>query len=449
MRPNIQKWADQLKILAASSSGQSLHSIDGWALCGHAVVLEVEDAETALETVKVVANYAGVALQIIPPTELVTQFSHWGASLTDQVPKIVYLTPGAWLGGASIESFLEENDLSCTDAELCKQFRNQLIDALQNATERTPFVVVTGAPSFNALHVSLRKMDLFDRRIQIAPLSKDELAEEFIAAVGQDRLGETFLGHLPRLGALLKYEYPDRRRRRLAQQALSRLSWSEQRKVELPDLLRFVGYGTAERAPPEISKELRWRNAVHEAGHALLAQLDSREQLPPTYCSILSGTDSHGIVIPNVESIEVTTLDTTLRDAEYRIRVRLAGRAAEQLLLGVDDLSASGSSEDLKRASNSARQMLGEWGMPTKGKSPGTISQNLAILVDEPTPSEAHHIESQVRTFLEEQYQATLDLLETHKNYLLAVAEDLSNKMVLFEEDFWELRNRHQPKELV
>jgi hypothetical protein len=57
-----------------------------------------------------------------------------------------------------------------------------------------------------------------------------------------------------------------------------------------------VVYGTSEVAIKVDEGEKRRRHAIHEAGHALISHLDSKDRLPPSYCSVLKHDDLHARV---------------------------------------------------------------------------------------------------------------------------------------------------------
>jgi hypothetical protein len=141
------------------------------------------------------------------------------------------------------------------------------------------------------LDVSLRSVSYFDRRIRFPDVSPAIYAKWFLSELADETLAMSITQNPRKLGALLRHEYPDQRRRRLMQKAMRRVAWREQRPLEFADLVKFATYGTSE-VDPEVNPEAStYKHAVHEAGHALITHIDSKDQIPPSYCSVLKHTD--------------------------------------------------------------------------------------------------------------------------------------------------------------
>ena len=138
---------------------------------------------------------------------------------------------------------------------------------------------------------------------------------------------------------MIHHEFPRKRQRDIFFQAVKRLAWRTKRKVTYQDLVIFAAYGTSEADVSVDPPMLRYRHAVHEAGHALLVHLDSREKLPPEYSSVIKRGNTLGIVVRRYEDHERISNDLSYCDIVHKIRVLLAGRAAEYLLLGANEIS--------------------------------------------------------------------------------------------------------------
>ena len=432
---NLLAWATQLKQLTEFGGAVADAQREDWSLCGHAVLLEVDEPDTTRVVLQDVAAQSGMALLDVAVADVVGAADGWMQALAAPTPTIAYLTPGAWMGGDSIAEFLMGADPGVADDDACRQFRDKLIAFLSDTVHAHPVVLVTGIGASDMLHVALRQVGLFDRRIKVARTTDAQLTEEFIQAVGEPYLGPSLRSDRARLARLLRHEYPKRRRRALMQRALRRQAWAEGRPVEMADLLRCAAYGTAECAPVVVSEDVLWSHAVHEAGHAVVEHLDSVERKPPSYCSILTGVDSLGVVVPNAESIEIRTDDALWRDVTHRLRACLGGRAAEQVVLGLERLSAVGSRTDLDSASRLAGRMVAIWGLPLGDASLEQTAENLLVWAGEPSLAESAHADLRVRRLLQEQYGRTLRLLEQHRDYLLRIAQALLERTVLLQED--------------
>ena len=426
----VKKWAAELGRLTVGLAPGA-----DWDMVGHAVMVEADDADDVQEMMHHIAGEAGMQLHIIGCAQIVADFPQWLEALPLDVPSIIYLTPGQWLGGEPDEDSEALSDVQ-HDAEASQSFRQQLADVLRQSIPSYPVVFVTVGRCFDALAPLLRQAGLFDRRIRVSELPDQGLAQSFIAEIGPAPLAPSLTQHNQRLASVLRHEYRDRRRRGLMQKAMQRLAWKEQRPLELDDLLYFAVYGTSEVDCRTDDRAKKRRHAIHEAGHALISHLDSREKQPPSYCSILKQDDSHGIVVPSYQAHEINSDDLTYGDVAHKVRVLLGGRAAEHLLLGANEISARGSMSDLDKATRMAGTLFAMWGIPLDGSTDVGAGANLAVMIGKTSDSESHHIETLARKFMQEQFLITLSLIKQNSNYLDQIVEALIARTVLVQNDF-------------
>jgi len=136
--------------------------------------------------------------------------------------------------------------------------------------------------------------------------------------------------------------------------------------------------------------------------------------------------------MPAFEGHEQSDHDPSFSDILHRIRVLLAGRAAEDLVLGAQQTSAPGACSDLQKATEFAASMIKDWGYG--GES---THKNLAVFTNEVSPVELASAEEKVRTLLGEQYLEVLAIFNKHKTYLMQIIYVLCEKKVIFTEDFY------------
>jgi cell division protease FtsH len=105
-----------------------------------------------------------------------------------------------------------------------------------------------------------------------------------------------------------------------------------------------------------LTDEEKERIAYHEAGHALMAAMTPTAD-PLQKVSIIPRGGSLGATEQTPEKERYTMLKSYLLD---RIAILLAGRAAEKVKYG--DVS-TGAGDDLKKATQLARNMVCQWGM--------------------------------------------------------------------------------------
>ena len=116
-----------------------------------------------------------------------------------------------------------------------------------------------------------------------------------------------------------------------------------------------MAYGTQIRSRVRTDKE-RWATAVHEIGHASVPTEYSGD--PVNRITIVMTDKSLGLMDSSPEEGE--RYDWTDEQFIVRLRMMLAGRAAEKVIL---QKISTGASNDFERASQLARQMVGVYGM--------------------------------------------------------------------------------------
>ena len=105
-----------------------------------------------------------------------------------------------------------------------------------------------------------------------------------------------------------------------------------------------------------IKPEEKRKTAIHEAGHAIVAKR-LKTQDPVHHISVIPSGNALGVTVYLPEEDKHSVYKTELFE---RIAVMLAGRTAEELLL--DDISG-GASNDIQRATETARKMVTQLGM--------------------------------------------------------------------------------------
>ena len=405
-----------------------------WNLAGQAVVIEADDEEVVKELVQHVAEAAGIHLHTFTANGVLEEFPDWCDGLTAPEPSMAYMSAGGWQG-AKFAELNPDAPPSTYDQDKCNEFIVALKDAIQTKVSLLPVVLVTTVKRFEQLNISLREAGMFDRRIQMPKLSDEAVFGVFAEELGVENLDESITGQMSKVACLLRDCYPDSRRRRLMQKSLQRLSWRESRQLKYADLVKISCYGTGEVDIVFHDEVNSRRNAIHEAGHAVIGHVCSRNKTPASYCSIIPRDDMHGVVVPAYESHERKSNDLSYKDTVYNIKVALAGRAAEHLLLGVDEIGASGASSDMEKATQIAGSMFGLWGLSDDNSSIESAGKNLATVIGDATPSELAHVENMVRSFLQKMYIETMDTLKANSTYLCGIVDALSAQHFLMQED--------------
>ncbi len=172
-----------------------------------------------------------------------------------------------------------------------------------------------------------------------------------------------------------------------------------------------------------FSEEVVHRLAVHEAGHATARLFGRTHGEEITYVSIAPRSDGRvGYIAAGDTSSAVMIRDDYLD----RIRILLAGHAAEEVVFGTDgvsDLSGSyGPVSDLAQATNLARHLLGQTGLGGEGD----LLWWDAVSVDSDVS-----LDSEIEHMLNECYAASVALLRKHRKVLDKIAAELRAKQEL------------------
>jgi cell division protease FtsH len=185
-----------------------------------------------------------------------------------------------------------------------------------------------------------------------------------------------------------------------------------------------------ERRSMILSDDEKKNTAYHEAGHALVA-------------SLLPNADPlHKVtIIPRGMALGVTMqlpLDdkhTYTRDfLEAQLAIMMGGRVAEELFL---NHITTGAGNDIEQATSIARRMVCEFGMSDLGPLAfGKNQQEIFLGRDLATQRDfsedtAIKIDLEVKKFVTTGYQRAKDILNTHREVLVRIAEALLEREIL------------------
>lgn len=164
--------------------------------------------------------------------------------------------------------------------------------------------------------------------------------------------------------------------------------------------------------------------AYHEAGHALISKLmlpcDNVSKI--TIIPTSNGAGGYTLTIPK---------DTNYQTLDYlnkRLMVMLGGRAAEEIIFGSDKVT-TGAFNDLKTATSLVTAMITQYGM---GESLGLL--NLSEIQNSSSIS-SQDVVTESREKLLSLYNEAKDILVAHLSTLNLIAEELSDKETLMEEE--------------
>ncbi len=193
-----------------------------------------------------------------------------------------------------------------------------------------------------------------------------------------------------------------------------------------------------ERKSRVISPKEKEITAYHEAGHALVAAA-VKDADPVQKVSIVSRGFAGGYTMKlPMEDQHLKTRQQFLAD----LAMMMGGYASEKLTFG--DVS-TGASNDLKEATNLARQLVTRYGMSDMGPMTFGKTEELLFLGREISTEKnysekvAAEIDEQVRAFLMHAFEMAQKILKAQKPALTKIATVLMEKETLEHDDFYNL----------
>jgi len=192
---------------------------------------------------------------------------------------------------------------------------------------------------------------------------------------------------------------------------------------EIDEAIDRVVAGGPARKGRMIRPEEKRRVAVHEAGHALVATLTPGAD-PVQKVTVIPRGRAGGFTLTAPEEEQMLY---TRSELEARLKMLLGGLAAEEVLMGE---RSTGAQDDLKRATLLAREMVSRYGM---GQSVGlmAVPDSEWPGVQSVSQESAAAIEREVQALLDRLYREVRGLIEAHRDRLLALVVELSDRETL------------------
>ncbi len=184
--------------------------------------------------------------------------------------------------------------------------------------------------------------------------------------------------------------------------------------------------------------------AFHEVGHALAAALLKHSD-PVHKVTIVPrtlGALGYTMQLPDEEKYLVSK-----EEMLDQITVMLAGRAAEEIIF---NLVSTGASNDIEKATETARSMVTIYGMSEKFDMMALESIGNRYLDGKPiqnfSASTAAIIDDETLTIIKNAHEIAKQLLEHNKELLSKIAEELLEKETLMGDEFMEMINDNTKK---
>ena len=183
----------------------------------------------------------------------------------------------------------------------------------------------------------------------------------------------------------------------------------------------FESFNSGERRQWDPSELMR--TARHEAGHAFLCYHGGET---PSYLTIVA-RGNHGGYMQHGDNENKGTY--TKKDLINRIRVSLAGRAAEIVYYGAEDGITTGASGDLESATRVAQAMICTYGMDDPfGLS--VIGHEAAV-----NGELSAEVRARVNTLLSEEMKNVIEIINQNKSAIDALVEKLMQNSYMTGDD--------------
>ncbi|MCS6979756.1 MAG: ATP-dependent zinc metalloprotease FtsH [Flavobacteriales bacterium] len=208
---------------------------------------------------------------------------------------------------------------------------------------------------------------------------------------------------------------------------------NEIQKEDFNDAIDRV-IGGLEKKNKIISPEEKRVVAYHEAGHAVVSWL-LRYASPLVKVTIVPRGQSLGAAWYLPEERQITTTEQILDE----LTATMGGRAAEQVIFGK---ISTGALSDLERVTKQAYAMVSLFGL---NERLGNLSyydstgQSEYALTKPYSEKTAEIIDEEVKKIVENAYQRAVNILKEYREKLIAVAERLIEKEVIYREDMEEI----------
>ncbi|MAS32955.1 MAG: cell division protein FtsH [Anaerolineaceae bacterium] len=379
---------------------------------------------------RAVAGEANVAFFSLAASEFVEMFVGVGASRVrdlfkrakENAPSIIFIDEidavgrrrGTGLGGGHDER---------------EQTLNQLLAEMDGFDQNESVIIMAATNRADVLDPALLRPGRFDRQVTVgAPDRKGREAILKIHSKGKPLADDVKLDELAK--ATIGFSGADLAN--LANEAALHAARAARKRITMMDFTdAFERIVLGIKSPPLANEQERRLTAFHEAGHALVAALT------PHADPLFKIT-----IVPRGQALGVTTFlpDDDRRNYSRnqliaRIHVGLGGRAAEQIVLGEVSTGAMG---DIRQVTNIARRMITQFGMSEKlglvDLSHEDDQPFLGYSIQRNVPysdDTLAMIDDEIKTMISDAYDHVLDLLQTNRDKLDKVAQELLDNEVV------------------
>ncbi|MCL2577733.1 MAG: AAA family ATPase [Defluviitaleaceae bacterium] len=293
-----------------------------------------------------------------------------------------------------------------------EQTLNALLTEMQGFSEGTGIVVVAATNRPDTLDEALMRPGRFDRRVEIGLPDVNARRQILELHAKGKPLAEVDLEKLAQdtvffSGAMLEGLLND------AAIGAARRGGENILSEDITSAYYTALAGSEKKDRSHIRQQEREITAWHESGHAAAAVLTNPENRVAKVTIIPSTSGAGGFCV----NIPPERMFYTKKELRQQIMVSLAGRCAEELRFGADNVT-TGASNDIEKATTTAMQYITKFGM-------GTTIADRAILKDE------KRVANECYELVNDLYEQTRQLLQNNLCGLKILAEELLTQETL------------------
>lgn len=429
-QPVLYNWFLELENLQ-QIGGTNSNSVENWDLFGRGFLVEGKDKD-AYETF---LDWTSRSLNIRCIKVSKTQISNLKNLINELTDfAIIYLESGNWLDGYE----LSEED---------KDSRTAITEVFQKNAAK-PILITSICESYNDVAEEFRYLGRFDRHISWSLPRPEIYAEDFILMIGADYLSDEILNNKKRLGALLSSDFSSLRRLGMLCITTQRRYKSTLQKLTFKDFVEIAiqGTGSGVYGHPHTNLE---QVAVHEAGHAVISMVETNFKNIPDYLSILPGKDMLGIMVDDYQYGYESQAQMTFGKMRSKIRTCLAGRAAEELIFGCDNVNIFSAVNDLQEASREALHLMSKGGFHASyGSKQENLTDGLFIALNNRSSENSDYYQTNARKLLQMEYRIIKEILHKNKDLLMILKSKLLESKFLTQAEINEILQQMFQKKL-
>lgn len=375
---------------------------------------------------KAVAGESGVPFYAVSGSDFVQMYVGVGASRIRQLFKKAKKSQKAVIFIDEIDAIGKKRSVGVDQGnDERDQTLNALLTQMSGFSSKEGIVVVAATNRLDTLDEALLRPGRFDRLIEVGlpdvnarrrilnlhlqnkpvntQVDLDKLARETVYFSG------AMLENLANEAAILAANRSD----------------AEIHQEHLNQAFYHVVAGNEKKDRSSISKEDISITAYHETGHALATKLLLPENTISTVTIIPSTRGYGGFNI----SIPKDRFYRTKQNILSNIKVLLAGRAAEELIFGLENIT-TGASNDIEKASQQIKEYVMKFGMDAEV---GLFNNNAVNMNADSVVLE------KCREYMKDLYTEVKKLLEDHMDLLHSITKELIAKETLNGDDIDDL----------